>query len=54
MSKNRILAFNQSRKLSEKELEDVSAAGMTTYVSGGVTYSSSTGWDTKDPDVTFD
>lgn len=39
MSKERILSYNLSKALSVEELKDVSAAGWTSYMTGGG------GWD---------
>jgi hypothetical protein len=45
MKEERVLAFNMSKAISEDELRSVSAAGWTTYVSAGGTYSNQGGAD---------
>ena len=53
MKNQRILSYKMSRKLSEKDLQSISAGGMTNVATANGTYSSQTGWDTG-IDVTID
>ena len=53
MNNERILSFNRSKKLSIEELEGISAAGMTSYMTGNGSYGSPGGMDGA-IDVTID
>lgn len=50
--KERTLTFNQSKKLSVEEVESVSAAGWTTYMTAHGSYTNGI-WDTS-ADITLD
>jgi hypothetical protein len=45
MSKERILPYKMAKKISQEELQEISAAGWTNSVCGQGTYSRETGWD---------
>ncbi len=53
MKNERILSYNMSQKIADEDLNNISAAGSTTFMTANGSYSQAGGWDSG-VDVTWD